>query len=166
MSDQRLAVMKHSQVPAGMMQGNNIRRAVEPLYRENYRHFENQSVMRVLDNPVSTFSIDVDSGAYSNMRRWLNQGQLPPEDAVRVEEFINYFNYDYPLPESRNVPFQVSTEIAPTPWNNQTRLLRIGIQGYKVTRDQLPASNLVFLMDVSGSMNSPDKLPLLKQALT
>ncbi|MBT8068831.1 MAG: VWA domain-containing protein [Gammaproteobacteria bacterium] len=166
MSDQRLAAMKHSQVPAGMMQGNNIRRAVEPLYRENYRHFENQSVMRVLDNPVSTFSIDVDSGAYSNMRRWLNQGQLPPEDAVRVEEFINYFNYDYPLPESRNVPFQVSTEIAPTPWNNQTRLLRIGIQGYKVTRDQLPASNLVFLMDVSGSMNSPDKLPLLKQALT
>ncbi len=166
MSDQRLAVMKHSQVPAGMVQGNNIRRAVEPLYRENYRHFENQSIMRVLDNPVSTFSIDVDSGAYSNMRRWLNQGQLPPEDAVRVEEFINYFNYDYPLPESRNVPFQVSTEIAPTPWNNQTRLLRIGIQGYKVTRDQLPASNLVFLMDVSGSMNSPDKLPLLKQALT
>jgi len=166
MSDQRLAVMKHSQPVAGMVQGHNIRRAVEPLYRENYSHFENQSVMRVVDSPVSTFSIDVDSGAYSNMRRWLNQGQLPPEDAVRVEEFINYFNYDYPLPESRDVPFQVSTEIAPTPWNKQTRLLRIGIQGYKVARDQLPASNLVFLMDVSGSMNSPDKLPLLKQALT
>ena len=166
LSDQRMAIMKQSQVAVGMVQGNNIRHATEPLYRENYNHFDSQSVMRVVDSPVSTFSIDVDTGAYSNMRRWLNQGQLPPEDAVRVEEFINYFNYDYPLPESRNVPFQVSTEIAPTPWNNQTRLLRIGIQGYKVARDQLPASNLVFLMDVSGSMNSPDKLPLLKQALT
>ena len=166
LSDQRMAIMKQSQVAVGMVQGNNIRHATEPLYRENYNHFDSQSVMRVVDSPVSTFSIDVDTGAYSNMRRWLNQGQLPPEDAVRVEEFINYFNYDYPLPESRNVPFQVSTEIAPTPWTNQTRLLRIGIQGYKVARDQLPASNLVFLMDVSGSMNSPDKLPLLKQALT
>jgi len=166
MSDQRMAVMKHSQAAAGMVHGNNIRHATEPLYRENYNHFENQNVVRVVDSPVSTFSIDVDTGAYSNMRRWLNQGQLPPEDAVRVEEFINYFNYDYPLPESRDTPFQVSTEIAPTPWNTQTRLLRIGIQGYKVPREQLPASNLVFLMDVSGSMNSPDKLPLLKQALT
>jgi Ca-activated chloride channel family protein len=100
------------------------------------------------------------------MRRWLNQGQLPPEDAVRVEEYINYFNYDYPSPENRKLPFQVSTEIAPTPWNTETRLLRIGIQGYKVPREELPATNLVFLMDVSGSMRSPDKLPLLQQALT
>jgi len=100
------------------------------------------------------------------MRRWLNQGQLPPEDAVRVEEFINYFSYDYPLPQNKQVPFQVSTEIAPTPWNANTRLLRIGIQGYKVPKAQLPASNLVFLIDVSGSMSSSDKLPLLQQALT
>ena len=120
----------------------------------------------MLSEPVSTFSIDVDTGAYSNMRRWLNQGQLPPEDAVRVEEFINYFNYDYPLPENQQAPFQVSTEIAPTPWNSNTRLLRIGIQGYKLPRAELPASNLVFLIDVSGSMHSADKLPLLKQALT
>ncbi len=77
---------------------NNIRQANEPLYRENYQHLDNQRVIRVASEPVSTFSIDVDTGAYSNMRRWLNQGQLPPEDAVRVEEFINYFNYDYPLP--------------------------------------------------------------------
>lgn len=145
---------------------NGIRQANEPLYRENYQHFDTQGVKRVASEPVSTFSIDVDTGAYSNMRRWLNQGQLPPEDAVRVEEFINYFDYDYPYPESQRVPFQVSTEIAPTPWNANTRLLRIGIQGYKVPREQLPASNLVFLVDVSGSMNSPDKLPLLQQALS
>ena len=164
-SGDRMMVAKHSQATTGMVL-NNIRRANEPLYRENYQHLESQGVFRVASDPVSTFSIDVDTGAYSNTRRWLNQGQLPPEDAVRVEEFINYFNYDYPYPKSSRVPFQVSTEIAPTPWNTNTRLLRIGIQGYKVPREQLPASNLVFLMDVSGSMNSPDKLPLLQQALT
>ncbi len=157
--------MVRSQVYPGTVL-NNIRQANEPLYRENYEHLVTQGLHRVVSEPVSTFSIDVDTGAYSNMRRWLNQGQLPPEDAVRVEEFINYFNYDYPYPESRQVPFQVSTEIAPTPWNSNTRLLRIGIQGYKVPREQVPASNLVFLLDVSGSMNSADKLPLLQQALT
>ena len=156
----KMMVAKRSQATTGMVL-NQIRRANEPLYRENYQHLETQNVFRVADEPVSTFSIDVDTGAYSNMRRWLNKGQLPPEDAVRVEEFINYFNYDYPYPNNQQVPFQVRTEIAPTPWNNNTRLLRIGIQGYTVPREQLPATNLVFLMDVSGSMNSPDKLPLL-----
>jgi Ca-activated chloride channel family protein len=168
-SDQML-VARQSPASTGLvMPGrkmDNIRHANEPLYRENYQHLENQHVSRVASNPVSTFSIDVDTGAYSNMRRWLNQGQLPPQDAVRVEEFINYFEYDYPFPEDNQTPFQVSTEIAPTPWNSNTRLVRIGIQGYKVPREALPASNLVFLLDVSGSMNSPDKLPLLKQALT
>ncbi|MDX2417479.1 MAG: VWA domain-containing protein [Xanthomonadales bacterium] len=164
-SGDRMMVAKRSQVGTAIVL-NNIRQANEPLYRENYQHLESQNVFRVASDPVSTFSIDVDTGAYSNMRRWLNQGQLPPEDAVRVEEFINYFNYDYPYPKSTKTPFQVSTEIAPTPWNNNTRLLRIGIQGYKVARNQLPASNLVFLLDVSGSMNSPDKLPLLQQALS
>jgi len=161
----RMMVAKHSQATTGVVL-NGIRQANEPLYRENYQHLESQGVFRVASDPVSTFSIDVDTGAYSNMRRWLNQGQLPPEDAVRVEEFINYFNYDYPYPKNPQVPFQVSTEIAPTPWNSNTRLLRIGIQGYKVPREQLPASNLVFLLDVSGSMSSADKLPLLQQALT
>ena len=94
-----MMVAKHSQATTGMVL-NNIRQANEPLYRENYQHLESQSVIRVASDPVSTFSIDVDTGAYSNMRRWLNQGQLPPEDAVRVEEFINYFNYDYPYPKS------------------------------------------------------------------
>jgi len=166
----RMEVMKHSRVHPGLiatgMVQNNIRHAAEPLYRENYQHLDTQGVMRVLSDPVSTFSIDVDTGAYSNMRRWLNQGQLPPEDAVRVEEFINYFSYDYPLPQDKQTPFRVSTEIAPTPWNSNTRLLRIGIQGYSVPKTRLPASNLVFLVDVSGSMNSADKLPLLQQALT
>jgi Ca-activated chloride channel family protein len=170
MSGDRMLVGKHSQALAGVvspaMTQNYIRHAVEPLYRENYQHIESQNIYRVANDPVSTFSIDVDTGAYSNMRRWLNQGQLPPEDAVRVEEFINYFSYDYPLPKNKQVPFQVSTEIAPTPWNANTRLLRIGIQGYKVPKAQLPASNLVFLIDVSGSMSSSDKLPLLQQALT
>ena len=160
----KMMVAKHSRPTTGMVL-NQIRQANEPLYRENYQHLEIQRVMRVASEPVSTFSIDVDTGAYSNSRRWLNQGQLPPQDAVRVEEFINYFNYDYPYPKTQQVPFQVSTEIAPTPWNSNTRLLRIGIQGYNVPREQLPSSNLVFLMDVSGSMNSADKLPLLKQAL-
>ncbi len=170
MSNEHIMVMKQSQTPQRLVTTgvahNNIRHATESLYRENYQHLETQSVKRVTNEPVSTFSIDVDSGAYSNMRRWLNQGQLPPEDAVRVEEFINYFEYDYPQPESQKVPFQVSTEIAPTPWNTNTRLLRIGIQGYEVPKSKLPASNLVFLIDVSGSMRAADKLPLLQQALT
>lgn len=166
----RMQFTKHAQPHPGLLvtgvAQNNIRHATEPLYRENYQHFDTQGVMRVLSDPVSTFSIDVDTGAYSNMRRWLNQGQLPPEDAVRVEEFINYFSYEYPLPESKQTPFRVNTQIAPTPWNPDTRLLRIGIQGYEVPKAQLPASNLVFLIDVSGSMNSADKLPLLQQALS
>jgi Ca-activated chloride channel family protein len=143
----------------------HIRHPSERLYREQYNRPEDHRVIRVAESPVSTFSIDVDTGAYSNMRRWLNQGQLPPEDAVRVEEFINYFDYTYPQPESAQTPFLVNTEIAPTPWNTGTHLLRIGIQGFDVPVEQLPASNLVFLVDVSGSMQSRDKLPLLKQAL-
>lgn len=170
MSGDRMMVAKQSQAAIGLlapgMVQNNIRQAREPLYRENYQHLESQNIFRVASDPVSTFSIDVDTGAYSNTRRWLNQGQLPPEDAVRVEEFINYFSYDYPAPENKQLPFLVSTEIAPTPWNTDTRLLRIGIQGYDVPKAQLPASNLVFLLDVSGSMNSPDKLPLLQNAMT
>ena len=166
----QMMVMQQSRHPAsvasaGLIQ-NSLRHGYEPIYRENYQHPESQNVMRVASDPVSTFSIDVDSGAYSNMRRWLNQGQLPPEDAVRVEEFINYFGYDYPSPQNQQQPFQVSTAMAPTPWNPDTRLLRIGIQGYEVPKSQLPPSNLVFLIDVSGSMNSADKLPLLQQALS
>ena len=138
---------------------------VSELDRENYHHFENQSVQSVLNNPVSTFSIDVDTGSYSNVRRMLNQGQIPRKDAVRVEEMINYFSYNYPTPEDQNQPFLSHTEIAPSPWNPEAHLLHIGIKGYEKQLTQRPAANLVFLLDVSGSMNSADKLGLLKSSL-
>jgi Ca-activated chloride channel family protein len=151
--------------PAGVL-NPSIRQADRPLYRERYQHPGDHHILRVTEQPVSTFSVDVDTGAYSNTRRWLNQGRLPPEDAVRVEEFVNYFDYAYAQPETPDTPFRVNTEIAPTPWNPQTHLLRIGIQGYAVPAEQLPNANLVFLVDVSGSMQSEDKLPLLRNALS
>lgn len=133
--------------------------------RENYNHFENQSIQSVLDNPISTFSIDVDTGSYANVRRMLNQGQMPRQDAVRVEEMINYFSYDYATPKDINQPFLANTELAPSPWNSEAHLLHIGIKGYEKAASERPAANLVFLVDVSGSMNSPDKIGLLKSSL-
>jgi len=116
-----------------------------------------------MENPLSTFSIDVDTASYSNIRRFLNQNQLPPKDAVRIEEMINYFVYDYPQPKGQE-PFSITTEVAPCPWNGQHQLALIGLQGKELTGRETPPSNLVFLIDVSGSMNNPQKLPLLKQA--
>lgn len=142
-----------------------LRAPSEPTDREQYAQFEENAVKRAAEQPVSTFSIDVDTGAYANVRRFLNAGRLPPRDAVRVEELINYFDYDYPLPEGRQPPFRVSTELAPTPWNAKTLLLAVGIKGYELPKTSLPPANLVFLIDVSGSMDSPDKLGLLKSAL-
>jgi Ca-activated chloride channel family protein len=133
--------------------------------RENYQHFDNHNVQSVLHNPVSTFSIDVDTGAYANVRRFLNQGQLPRQDAVRIEELINYFAYDYAAPEDQQTPFLTHTALAPSPWNAHAHLLHIGIKGYEVPREERPDANLVFLLDVSGSMNSPDKLGLLKKSM-
>jgi len=144
---------------------HSIRQPSEPLNRENYNHFDDNPIKLVAENPVSTFSIDVDTGSYSNVRRMINTGNLPREDAVRVEELVNYFAYDYPLPENNEIPFSVSTEIGITPWNPDTRLMHIGIKAYDMLDKDLPASNLVFLVDVSGSMNSPSKLGLLKSAL-
>lgn len=132
--------------------------------RERYGEIRNNPVQQVAQAPVSTFSIDVDTGSYSNVRRLLNAGQLPPSDAVRVEELINYFPYDYPLPKGE-APFAVHTELAPAPWNAHRLLLRIGIKGQDIAKASLPPANLVFLVDVSGSMYSPDKLPLLKASL-
>ena len=131
---------------------------------ERYQHLDENPVHRVTEQPVSTFSIDVDTGAYANVRRFLNDGQLPPQDAVRVEEMINYFDYQYVPPASRATPFRVATELSPAPWNSEALLLRIGIKGFEIAADERPAANLVFLIDVSGSMESPDKLPLLKNA--
>jgi len=147
-----------------MMKPRHALPATEPLNRENYHHFDGNPVNRVSEKPISTFSIDVDTGAYANMRRFLNRGSLPRKDAVRVEEFINYFSYDYPQPEGKH-PFSMTTEISPTPWNNETLLLHIGVQGKDIDKLNLPPSNLVFLIDVSGSMQSTNKLELLKTSL-
>jgi Ca-activated chloride channel family protein len=131
---------------------------------EQYAERSDNPVKRVSEEPVSTFSIDVDTGSYSNVRRMLRQGARPPADAVRAEEMINYFDYGHPGPSSLSTPFRVTTEIAPSPWNGQRRLLMIGIKGYDVPKAELPPANLVFLIDTSGSMQSEDKLPLLKQS--
>lgn len=131
---------------------------------EDYdRIYENQ-FLDAMENPLSTFSIDVDTASYANVRRFLNQGILPPPDAVRIEEMINYFPYDLQGPEDSH-PFSIHTQISQAPWNEDNLLLKIGIQGKKISFDSLPPNNLVFLLDVSGSMNDPGKLPLLKNAL-
>ncbi|MCP4989562.1 MAG: VWA domain-containing protein [Colwellia sp.] len=135
--------------------------------REKYNHAIENSVKLVQESPVSTFSIDVDTASYANVRRILNQGRFPLHDAVRVEELINYFSYDYSLApkESAKQPFSVYTEVAPSPYNVDKHLLHIGIQGKTIENNQRPASNLVFLIDVSGSMNSTSKIGLLKNSL-
>jgi Ca-activated chloride channel family protein len=137
----------------------------EPVDRENYAHLDDNPLKRVAENPVSTFSIDVDTGSYANVRRLLKAGRLPVKDAVRVEEMINYFDYAYSAPKSKSKPFNIITEVGPAPWSKDTYLLHIGIKGYDVPRENMPAANLVFLVDVSGSMQSADKLDLLKNAL-
>ena len=136
----------------------------QPANTERYAEREDNPVQRASEQPVSTFSIDVDTGSYSNVRRMLRQGVRPPADAVRAEEFINYFDYGHPGPASLQTPFRATTELAPAPWNPKRQLLMIGIKGYDVPRAELPPANLVFLLDTSGSMEAPDKLPLLKQS--
>lgn len=130
---------------------------------EEYDSDPENRMMKTAMSPLSTFSIDVDTASYSNVRRYLNYGQLPPADAVRTEELINYFSYDLPNPTG-DMPFSVTTEIAQCPWNSENNLVMIALQGKRVEQKDLPLSNLVFLLDVSGSMNSPDKLPLLKES--
>lgn len=134
----------------------------EPAFNTEEYDFINENGFRpAKDSPLSTFSIDVDAASYSNVRRFLQNGQLPPADAVRVEEMINYFDYSYEQPKGEH-PFSVYTEISTSPWNEKRRLVHIGLQGKIIPTENLPASNLVFLIDVSGSMDSPNKLPLLK----
>ncbi|WP_375397218.1 von Willebrand factor type A domain-containing protein [uncultured Sphingomonas sp.] len=149
--------------------GSYVAKARAPYgSRENTERYDGRavaSVLAVADQPVSTFSVDVDTGAYANVRRFLNDGELPPAEAVRTEELINYFRYDYPRPQDRAQPFSVTTDVARTPWNPATRLIRIGLRGYDVAGAERPPANLVFLVDVSGSMDEPAKLPLVKAAL-
>jgi Ca-activated chloride channel family protein len=131
---------------------------------ERYAEISENPFLETSRAPLSTFSIDVDTASYANVRRHLNEGQMPPKDAVRIEELINYFEYDYPQPVG-NVPFSVNTEVATAPWNAKHKIVSIGLQGKKVALEDAPPSNLVFLVDVSGSMNTPDRLPLVKQGL-
>ncbi|MGB3007713.1 MAG: von Willebrand factor type A domain-containing protein [Chitinophagaceae bacterium] len=132
--------------------------------REGYDNITENKFLKANENPLSTFSIDVDAASYSNIRRFLNQGQLPPAGAVRIEEMVNYFHYEYPQPDN-NQPFSINTEISDDPWNKNHKLVLIGLQGKKIPTENLPASNLVFLIDVSGSMQDANKLPLVKASM-
>lgn len=130
---------------------------------ESYKEIEENAFKLVKASPLSTFSIDVDKAGYSNIRRMINSGIAIPKDAVKIEEMINYFDYDYPQPKDKH-PFAIQTEFTQTPWNKDTKLVKIGLQGKIIPLNDVPPSNLVFLLDVSGSMNSQNKLPLLKSA--
>jgi Ca-activated chloride channel family protein len=136
----------------------------EERSNEAYATIHENAFEKVADAPLSTFSIDVDTASYSNTRRFLTQRQLPPADAVRIEELLNYFTYNYPQPTG-DVPFSVTTEVARCPWNAKHQLVRIGLKGREVAAEDRPASNLVFLLDVSGSMADQNKLPLVKQGM-
>ena len=167
------APMKNSQrmknTAAGLVGGASYGYSEMTAPEPNTERYDGKAVanvLRVAETPVSTFAVDVDTGAYANVRRMLNAGQTPPEDAVRTEEMLNYFRYDYPLPQDRSKPFSITTDVAQTPWNAHTRLLRVGLRAYDLPRTERPAANLVFLVDVSGSMQSDDKLPLVKSALS
>ena len=131
---------------------------------EAYARTDDNPFFRTKTAPLSTFSVDVDTAAYANLRRFLREGSLPPKDAVRIEELINYFHYDYPAPD-KGEPFSITTEIGPNPWNARHQLVRIGLKAPAIDDRQVPARNLVFLLDVSGSMMPANKLPLLKHAM-
>ena len=145
---------------------NQVQPPADPYHQfntEEYQAIHENIFHDPLKKPLSTFSVDVDAASYSNVRRFLRQGQKPPKDAVRIEELVNYFTYDYTQPDGEH-PFSVYTELSAAPWNQDHQLVHIGLQGRKIPVDNLPPSNLVFLIDVSGSMNSPNKLGLLKSA--
>ncbi|MEO9874077.1 MAG: VWA domain-containing protein [Anderseniella sp.] len=134
------------------------------LGRDKFSDITPNPLKVVAKDPVSTFSIDVDTASYAFVRNALNDGVLPQKDAVRVEEMINYFDYNYEAPENRGEPFKANVSVMPTPWNTNTKLLRIGIKGFELPKTEAPKANLVFLIDTSGSMNAPDKLPLLRNS--
>jgi Ca-activated chloride channel family protein len=149
----------------GMVVQHSPPRVAGDIDTERYKDVAPNPVKTVAQEPVSTFSIDVDTASYSNVRRFLNEGRLPPRDAVRVEELINYFDYDYPLPTSRDRPFEPTVAVVPSPWGAGKQLVHIGLQGYDIAPRERPPLNLSLLLDVSGSMNDPAKLPLVKQAM-
>jgi len=167
----------HSMIAEAPMNHGGSSYSTEGYAGDDLRSYENQEtgrdqfdtidtnpVKQVKEDPVSTFSIDVDTASYAFVRRQINYGVLPQENAVRIEEMINYFDYDYVVPEDRTRPFQPTIAVYPTPWNPDSKLLHIGIKGYDIVPEEKPGSNLVFLIDVSGSMDDQDKLPLLKNS--
>ena len=135
-----------------------------PFNTEDYDKIVENRFLAATQNPLSTFSIDVDEAAYSNVRRFINNGSIPPAGAVRIEEMINYFDYTYPQPQN-DEPFTVNTELSECPWNSQHRLVHIGLQGKEIPVQHLPNANIVFLIDVSGSMQDENKLPLVKASM-
>lgn len=159
------AMRARRMVSKGAMQGPVAQAQPGDFNTEAYDAVQESPFVAAKDTPLSTFSIDVDTASYSNVRRFLAQGQLPPSGAVRVEELVNYFPYEYAQP-SGDAPFSVTTELSQAPWNPRHQLLLVGLQGKHVAAEQLPPRNLVFLLDVSGSMNEPNKLPLLKRSLS
>jgi len=163
-AEKRMTGVVSYDMAAGSYTHSSLPPAYNPNFNtEGYATIHENGYKDVLKQPLSTFSIDVDKASYANVRRFINMGQLPPMDAVRIEEMINYFKYDYPEPRGKH-PFSVYTELAACPWNPDHQLLHVGLKGKSIDKTELPASNLVFLLDVSGSMNSPNKLPLLKNA--
>ena len=136
----------------------------KPINTEDYDNIVENKFLEAIQNPLSTFSIDVDEAAYSNIRRYINNGSIPPAGAVRIEEMINYFDYSYPQPKDDD-PFTVNTELSECPWSPQHRLVHIGLQGKEIPVQHLPNANIVFLIDVSGSMDEPNKLPLVKSSM-
>jgi Ca-activated chloride channel family protein len=149
--------------PAMGLPADGFAQTAEPS-REGYNPITENEFQDATANPLSTFAIDVDAASYANVRRFLlRERRLPPADAVRIEELVNYFDYDYPDPRG-DAPFSITTEVGPAPWNPEHRLVHVGLQGRRMDAASLPPANLVFLIDVSGSMRSPDKLPLLKDA--
>lgn len=153
------------QVAAALIQPVPLPMPMPPDAQERYAQFEAGDFVAPADQPWSTFAADVDTAAYTRIRRFIADGMLPPADLVRVEELVNYFHYDYPVPADRYHPLAIATELAPAPWNDRTQVLRVGIQGFQEETVLRPPLNLVFLVDVSGSMQSDDRLPLLQQGL-
>jgi len=168
-ADGRATADMSAPAPMQRMENGGVVAYIEepaPEDREKYRDVEPNPVKIAAAEPVSTFSADVDTASYSVVRRFLNDGRLPPKDAVRVEEMVNYFDYSYAIPDDKTKPFQPTVAVYPTPWNAATEIVHIGIQGYGLPQGERPPVNLVLLLDVSGSMEDPDKLPLLQKSIS
>jgi Ca-activated chloride channel family protein len=151
-------------IPGNGIAGNAVMGRAASWSREAYSHIAENGFHRVADDPLSTFAIDVDTASYATVRRFLDGGQLPPVDAVRIEELINYFRFDYADP-SGDHPFAITTDVGPAPWAPAHRLVLVGLKARPMAREAMPPCNLVFLLDVSGSMDAPDKLPMVKTAM-